>query len=433
MAKIDSVYTYYLTTYGKKAVSRYDSHKKSELRKVYNEIVKANKDSPLYKISNPEDAKKYAIDLKEGARSVQNVVSSLSDQYGSFENSFKKRVATSSDSDKVSVTYIGDGTEDTDKTLQFDIAVQQLAAPQVNVGNELPDDKLTMRPGSYSFDLNTPAAAYEFQYNVRSDETNLDVLTKLSNLINSSDTGISAEIRSNGKGSSALVLTSRQTGLAEHETELFSILPDATSGSIEIMEQLGIDKVASSAHNSAFTLNGNAQSSLTNTFSINNIFELTLQKPTGYEPVTIGFKADADAIADNIQTLVDAYNAILDTASAYAHTGISAGSKLQSELLSVSRSESGTLQEIGLVTDTDGFISIDKDSLREAVAPENDENTFQVLAQFRDSIGKEAESISINPMNYVSKIIITYKNPGHNFVAPYISSIYSGMMLDTYA
>lgn len=433
MAKIDSVYTYYLTTYGKKAVSRYDSHKKSELRKVYNEIVKANKDSPLYKISNLDDAKKYAIDIKEGAHTVQNVVSSLSGQYSSFENSFKKRVAMSSDSDKVSVTYIGDGTEDTDRHTQFDIAVQRLAAPQINVGNELPDNKLTMRPGSYSFDLNTPAAAYEFQYNIKSGETNLDVLTKLSNLINSSDTGICAEIRSNGNGSSALALTSMQTGLAEHETELFSILPDANSGSIEIMEQLGINKITSPAHNSAFTLNGGAQSSLTNTFSINKTFELTLQKPTGSEPVTIGFKADADAIADNIQTLVDAYNDILDTASTYAYTGASAGSRLQSELLSVSRSESSTLQEIGLVTDPNGFISIDKDSLREAVAPERDESTFQVLSQFRDSIGKEAESISINPMNYVSKIVITYKNPGHNFATPYISSIYSGMMLDAYA
>lgn len=43
-----------------------------------------------------------------------------------------------------------------------------------------------MRPGAYSFDLNTPGAAYEFQYNINSDETNLDVLDKLARLVNSS-------------------------------------------------------------------------------------------------------------------------------------------------------------------------------------------------------------------------------------------------------
>lgn len=57
MAAIDSAYHYYLSTYGN-SVSRYDTHKKSELRKVYNQIVKANKESPLYKITDTGDVKK---------------------------------------------------------------------------------------------------------------------------------------------------------------------------------------------------------------------------------------------------------------------------------------------------------------------------------------------------------------------------------------
>ena len=154
MARIDNAYAYYISTYAQKTVSRYDSHKKSELRKVYNKMVKINKDSPLYKIPNLTDAKKYAIDIKENARSIQNVVASLSDQYGSFEDSFKKRVAMSSDDEKVSVTYIGDGSEES-KTNNFDIEVQRLATPQINQGRFLKDNTLSMRPGAYSFDLNT--------------------------------------------------------------------------------------------------------------------------------------------------------------------------------------------------------------------------------------------------------------------------------------
>lgn len=431
MAKIDSVYTYYLTTYGKKAISRYDSHKKSELRNVYNKIVKANKDSPLYKITNLSDAKKYAIDIKENARAIQNVVASLSDQYGTFEDSFKKKVAMSSDSSEVGVTYIGDGREKS-QTDSFDIEVQRLASAQVNEGNYLKDDTLSMRPGAYSFDVNTLSAAYEFQYSINSDETNLDVLNKLASLINTSNIGISAQILSDNKGSSALSLTSNQTGLAENETELFSISPDSSAGSTEIMEQLGIDRITKAAQNSSFTLNGRDHTSLTNTFSINQMFELTLKKPTSGPAVNIGFKADADAIADNIQTLVDSYNSILSIANAYAHTSASAGNKLQAELLSVSGASRSDLQNIGLLTDDSGAISIDKEKLRTAVSPERDQDTFETLSQFRDAIGKEAEHIAINPMNYVNKIIISYKNPGHNFATPYITSIYSGMMMDEY-
>ena len=67
MAAIDSAYQYYLSTYGNSTVSRYDTHKKSQLRDTYNKIVKTNKESPLYKIKNLGEAKKYAIDIKESS------------------------------------------------------------------------------------------------------------------------------------------------------------------------------------------------------------------------------------------------------------------------------------------------------------------------------------------------------------------------------
>ena len=79
LAAIDSAYHYYLSTYGTSKVSRYDTHKKSQLRAVYNQIVKTNKDTPLYKIPDSTDVKKFAIDLKEHTRSIQNVIAALSD------------------------------------------------------------------------------------------------------------------------------------------------------------------------------------------------------------------------------------------------------------------------------------------------------------------------------------------------------------------
>ena len=44
---MNTVYNNYLTTYTQKPLTKYDSHKKSELRNVYNSIVKLNKDAPL--------------------------------------------------------------------------------------------------------------------------------------------------------------------------------------------------------------------------------------------------------------------------------------------------------------------------------------------------------------------------------------------------
>lgn len=375
-----------------------------------------------------ERAKRYAIDIKENAKSIQNVVASLSDKYGSFENSFQKKVAMSSDSDRVGVTYIGNGTEE-NPSEQFAISVEQLAMPQVNEGNYLPDDELALRPGTYSFDLATTTAAYEFQYSVSEGETNYDIMSKLAKLVNQSTLGIVAEVRSNAEGASALTLTSVQTGLGPEEHHLFSISPATSSESVEAMNVLGIDRVAEQAHNSSFTVNGSPHTSLSNTFTINNTFELTLKDTTNGQITSIGFKPNTDAIADNIQTLVDAYNGILATAEAYSRAD---GNKLLNDMAAVSRRNQVALQEIGLMVDELGAITIDRDILADAVDPSRAEHTFSTLTRFRDSIGGKAEHAAIDPMNYVNKVIVAYKNPGHNFATPYISSIYSGMMLDHY-
>ncbi len=432
MAKIDSAYDYYVSTYANREVSRYDSHKKSDLRKVYNKIVKTNKESPLYKISNLDSAKKYAIDIKENSNAIQNVVASLSDSYGGFADSFQKKVARSSDEETIGVKYIGDGNED-NSTEQFEIHINNIATPQVNVGNYLTADDLSFHPGTYSFDLNTNSSAYEFQFNVNSGETNADIINKLSNLMNNSKLGIDAEVLTNENGDKALKLSSVQTGLSENEEYLFSITPSANKDSMYAMGLLGINNVESEAKNSDFTLNGTPHSSLSNTFTINNAFELTLKKPNEENNSTnISFKTNADSVADNIQTLVDAFNSIISTAQSYNDVAANGSNKLLTDMASITKSRQASLDYIGLMVDDDGKITIDRDILSNAVEPDRAEATFDLLTQLKDSIGEKAGNAAVNPMNYVNKVVVAYKNPGHNFNTPYISSIYSGMMLDSF-
>ena len=99
---------------------------------------------------------------------------------------------------------------------------------------------------------------------------------------------------------------------------------------------------------------------------------------------------------------------------------------------SISTSRKASLEYIGLMTNDDGKITIDKDILSNAVQPDRADATFHTLSAFRDMIGDKASSASVNPMDYVPKVVVAYKNPGHNFNTPYISSIYAGMMLDSF-
>ena len=81
----------------------------------------------------------------------------------------------------------------------------------------------------------------------------------------------------------------------------------------------------------------------------------------------------------------------------------------------------------------DWRIRIDKDILAEAITPDKAENTIDTLTKLKNKLREKSESIIVDPMNYVNKVVVAYKNPGHNFNTPYITSIYSGLMLDNYA
>ncbi len=128
MAVIDSAYQYYLSTYAGSGMSRYDTHKKSQLRAVYNNIVKVNKDSPFTKSISPGIPAVLPSTFKEQARSIENFIAALSNNApdDNAEHAFSRKIAQSSDEDAVSVQYIGSNM-DADNSSQFDITDRSLA------------------------------------------------------------------------------------------------------------------------------------------------------------------------------------------------------------------------------------------------------------------------------------------------------------------
>lgn len=429
MAAIDSAYQYYLSTYGNSNVSRYDTHKKSQLRDVYNRIVKSNKDSPLYKFKDTGDIKKHAIDIKESTRNIQNVIDSLSETGGGIEGVFSKKIAQSSDESVVTAEYIGKD-EDSEIT-GFEIQVNQLASAQTNLGNYLTNDRLDVEPGTYSFDLNTNTSSYEFQFSVTPSDTNSSLLQKLAKLVNNAGIGLNAVLESNDIGQSALKITSRQTGIAPDEEYLFQILPTADPKSIEAMNTLGINHVETEASNSSFVLNNAEYASYSNTFTIDNNFDITLHGVTDSgQSALVGFKTNADAIADNVTRLVDAYNNIIRIGHTYDDSR--SANRLVRDFSSCAREYRNELEAMGLNIDAESYIQIDRSLLTDAVTAEDAPESFAILNEFKGSLSHKTKEASIDPMSYVNKVIVTYKNPGRNFATPYVTSIYSGMMLDTF-
>ena len=422
MARIDTAYNYFMTTYGDNIGNRYESHKKSELRDTYNRIVKANKDSPLYKIKDTEDMGQFAIDIKEHANSMALSVSNLSSAGEDISSIMDKRIASSSQQDSVDAIYVGDADSDAEP---FTIEVNALATPQVNTGNFLQSDGHDFAEGQYSFDLDIKNHSYEFQFNVNKGEPNLNVQTKIVRLLNTSDVGLSASLISDDKtGSKAIQVVSKATGHDSDEDLLFGI---SSTISWRELNTLGINRVTQQPANSSFKLNGTEHQSLSNTFTVNKTFELVLKAASNGE-VNIGLMNDTEALSNGINQLLDSYNGMIDIGLKY--NGAHQNRTLFNEISSIARNQAEVLEAVGITADSLGHLSLDKESLAETINNGDSRSAFDTLNELKSSIGKAASKASINPMAYVDKAVVEYKNPGKSLSAPYATSAYSGMMVN---
>ncbi len=430
-AALNTVYNYYLTTYAPKGTSQYDTHKKSELRNIYNSIVKLNKESPLYLMDTSRETREYAVGLKENARLLRNTIASL----GGFDEKemFNKKTAYSSNEDLVSAAYIGETASD-GSIPSLNIEVTALASNQVNLGTFLPSDgKIALSPDAYSFDITINDLSYEFQYNIHEDETNRDLQERLSRLITNADIGVTADVLEDGKGNSSLRLTSASSGLKDHKDYIFHVTDDKTSKKAGTVDYLGLAFMAKLPSNAEFILNGEPRSASSNHFTIDKKFELTLNRISQSEEDTaeIGLKTDLDSLTENISNLVSGYNSFIKAASEYLDLHPKSH-KLLNEMKSMSRFYQPQLEQLGFEFQKDGQLSLDDSYFKQSVLNEEGRQQIASIRDFTNSVLRKTNQISLNPMEYVDKTIVAYKNPGHNFAAPYVTSNYSGMLFNSY-
>lgn len=426
---LNAIYNYYLTTYSPKGSSPFDSHKKDELRNVCNTITKLNKEAPLYMIKDVREASAFAVHVKESARALGNTIASLSGlEDGELLN---KKAAFSSDESVATATFIGSNA-DAAASASFDLKVQSLASSQVNMGYFLPAGKVGIEPDTYSFDILINDLNYEFQYNINEGETNLDVQNRLARLVNNANIGLNADVVTNDDGDTSLRLTSSATGLPSNGDFQFRITDSNTSKRSGSVDYLGIDYSVRPPANAEFTLNGAPRSSNSNSFVVGNQFEVTLHNTSSDDTEThIGLKTDVESLTDNISSLIQGYNSFLRDANEHL-ANVSASHRLIQEMNSLSSHYSSGLELTGLHLQQDGSIEVDRDQLKEAAFDENSEEAFRVIRNFTNSLMRKAGQISLNPMQYTDRTVVAYKNPGHNFTNPYVTSPYTGMMFNSY-
>ncbi|MGN1313919.1 MAG: flagellar filament capping protein FliD [Lachnospiraceae bacterium] len=429
-----SIYNYYMTTYAPKSDGRLDSHKKSELKDIYSNILKMNKEAPLYILKHSEETKAFAISLKEDARQLQHTI--LQSAGDKQDDLFKKNIAFSSNENILSAEYIGEGGSSEDIPVHS-VEVKSLATPQINVGNFLNAYDLDIEPGEYSFDISTNGMGYEFQYSISDKDSNYDIQAKLSRLVNQANIGLNATLVEGVNNTYALRISSTRTGSRPGADgtfkPIFSISDHKSSLQKGSVEYFGMDYIMSVASNAHFSVDGEENTSPSNHFTIgkNYLINLFGTSPEGGESVTVGVKANTESLKYNIRTLVGGYNSFLQAMGEY-YASRSATGKLIHEISGISNLYHNELDAIGITKSEDGSLSIDDDLLSQAAESDEAADLLSPLRDFSTSLYNKTENISRDPLNYADKTIVTYKNPGKNFPNPYMTSNYSGLLFNYY-
>ncbi len=429
-AAINNVYNYYLTTYAPKSDSRFDTHKKSELRGLYNSIVNMNKEAPLFIVDKSQETKEYAVGIKENARAFHNTIASLGGL--SEDELLNKKVAYSSNEDLASVSYIGDD-DAAAAAPSFTLGVNKLATTQLNRGFMIPSDSMYLPADTYSFDIGINGLSYEFQYNIAEGDTNRDIQDKLSRLISNANIGLRARVEEDGKGNSALVIESENTGVPRNGGHMFNVSDDNTSRISRSVAYFRLDRIEREPSNPSFTINGMEREAQGNTFTVEKLYEVTLNSVgKGADDTTsINLHADLESVVDNITSFVNGYNGFIDTADSYTANHPKSG-RLVREMYNIASLHQQALEDAGLHLREDGHIELDKDKLIGRITENGVEDSVSGIRDFAAAMVHKTDQVALNPMQYADKTVVAYKNPGHNFATPYVTSAYTGMMFSSY-
>ena len=420
---INSVYDYYISTYGNRTVSRHDSHKRNELRDIYNNIVRINRAAPLYKVDMSESSQKLAIDIKEAARALTDTLSDISDI---ADDSIPIGIKAVSDNPSlVTAEYSGnDMPEDTELTFN----VKQLASPQVNIGEYVSSNAKTLFPGTYSFNIETADNTYSLEFVVGNDDNNGAILNKLAKSISKSGIGLDAEVIEGQYNQKALKITSQATGSRKGTPTQFRITEGNTNRLTGSVKMFGLDNISRYPSNAVFDMNGKSGISENNSFLVDGCYEVTLHGTSDqYGEGKVTSIKDGSTVIDEYNKLANNYNRFLELSGRKDTHELR---MLRSTVTSTVKRYRTLLEDNGFCVNEDNTLSLNNEALTASAKSGAIFDNLDNIGQFKEALKKRINNIEMNPMEYINKKIVAYKNPQKLITTPYATSIYTGMMFD---
>lgn len=423
-----NIYNHLISTYRPKPLTKYDTHKASELRYIVNKIAKLTQESPTYLVKMSNAKQSYVIGVKESAIMLQNGFEELCDD--APDSVFNNKKAYSSDLSKVGAEFVNKDNRKLPD--EFSIKIENLATSQINKGKELYSTGKGLSGGTYKFQVNVGDDMYDFQYNIRNDANNREVMEGLSSFINKAKIGIHANVEMDKSSPDRIHMRieSDMTGSAAGEP-IFTFYDKDLVGGKGIVSFLDLNRVERSPMSSKFYMDGVEKHTLSNEFTVSKCLKISLREPTD-EAVDVRYFPDSEKIMGNLQKIADAYNYMIDSTQEYGkYTKYNL--KLAREIQHVVAPHKSELESCGFKFDDEDRMSFDEALTIQSVNDGELKKIFSKDSPFIRHMMDKTEEVKLNPMEYVDKVMGTYPNygkPTEGFA--YITSFYSGLIFNYY-
>ncbi len=423
---VTSTYNYFIEDYKPQRPVRYTSHNTSELRKVYNSIVRISKQSPLYLLDISLDRQTYALNVKDAAISLHTLLENFANDNTS--SIFNEKKAVSSNEDAVSA-MINSSHEPTLPT-EFNVRVMNLATTQKNVSDSFNPNTQQLQAGTYHFSIDVKDSTYNFVHKVSSGSTHADTLHNLCIQINKSDIGVHAsEYTEQNSNKLRLLLESESTG--NSGSPIFTLQDDIYVGGRGLVEYFNLNHISQPSTNAKFQINKETKESQSNQFTFNKSLIVSLHETTD-SPIHISYAPNSDKIVKELGLITDSYNYLLSLANKHSSDQRRAN-KLIYELDSIIYRYKNDLESCGITREETGELSIDSFIALQAATDGTTKALFTDPEKISTDLLRETSQITINPMDYLDQKICTYPNyESHHYPNPYLTSVYCGMLFNYY-
>lgn len=360
----------------------------------------ANKNALLTKKSETLTAQISAVsELKSGINEFASALQTLAETGG-----LSTQLSSSGSAVKVSLTS---GAKVS--SLNASVSVARLASAQVAVTKESFSTTASVGTGTLQLRMGSVGSDGTFTANsttippITIDSGDATSLQKVADKITAAKAGVTASVVNDANGQ-RLVLRS-----TDGANQAFTLTATPDSGSaVPGLERLNVDfdtsttdgaEVVTRAGNAVFSVDGVPMVSASNTITGTDGVKMELKAVTTDGPVTLSSSTPTDALKDAVNNVVAAYNQMLTSVNK-ATDAITGDLRADPAALALKRSlqkltitdltgktdgSPTTLASIGVATNNDGSLRVDKDLLSAALA----NNPQAVEAMFAAGTGTD--------------------------------------------